>query len=112
MRSALVWLCGVTQKPILKLTNKDYNDHGLSELLALYGSAYNANIKIFNDANLINSPYYYLQQNDVIYVQPNNVKAGNSGIGSSTTIWFSFISIATYFTAQFLLASTIFVISA
>ena len=48
-----------------------------------------------NDANLINSPYYYLQQNDVIYVQPNNVKAGNSGIGSSTTIWFSFISIAT-----------------
>lgn len=49
VRSALVWLCGVTHKPILKLTNKDYNDHGLSELLALYGSAYNANIKIFND---------------------------------------------------------------
>ena len=48
-RSALVWLCGITQKPILKLTNKDYNEHGLSELLALYGSAYNANIKIFND---------------------------------------------------------------
>lgn len=49
VRSALVWLCGITNKPILKLTNKDYNDHGLSELLALYGSAYNANIKIFND---------------------------------------------------------------
>lgn len=49
VRSALVWLCGITHKPILKLTNKDYNDHGLSELLALYGSAYNANIKIFND---------------------------------------------------------------
>ena len=32
-----------------KLTNKDYNENGLSELLALYGSAYNANIKIFND---------------------------------------------------------------
>lgn len=48
-RSAVVWLCGITQKPILKLTNKDYNEHGLSELLALYGSAYNANIKIFND---------------------------------------------------------------
>jgi hypothetical protein len=49
VRSALVWLCQLTKKPILKLTNKDYNDHGLSELLALYGSAYNANIKIFND---------------------------------------------------------------
>lgn len=49
VRSAVVWLCGVTKKPILKLTNKDYNENGLSELLALYGSAYNANIKIFND---------------------------------------------------------------
>ena len=49
VRSALVWLCQETGKPILKLTNKDYNEHGLTELLALYGSAYNANIKIFND---------------------------------------------------------------
>lgn len=48
-RAALVWLCQVTGKPILKLTNKDYNENGLSELLALYGSAYDANIKIFND---------------------------------------------------------------
>ena len=48
-RAALVWLCGVTHKPILKLTNKDYNENGLSELLALYGSAYQCNIKIFND---------------------------------------------------------------
>ncbi len=48
-RAALVWLCQITGKPILKLTNKDYNENGLSELLALYGSAYNANIKIFND---------------------------------------------------------------
>ncbi|MBR1688027.1 MAG: glucosamine-6-phosphate deaminase [Prevotella sp.] len=49
VRSAVVWLCQQTGKPILKLTNKDYNDNGLSELLARYGSAYNANIKIFND---------------------------------------------------------------
>ena len=49
VRSALVWLCETTGKPLLKLTNKDYNANGLSELLALYGSAYNANIKIFND---------------------------------------------------------------
>ena len=49
VRSALIWLCQKTGKPVLKLTNKDYNENGLSELLALYGSAYNANIKIFND---------------------------------------------------------------
>ncbi len=49
IRSAIVWLCLRINKPILKLTNKDYNENGLSELLALYGSAYNVNIKIFND---------------------------------------------------------------
>ncbi len=48
-----------------------------------------------NDANIFNSPYYYLQQNDIIYVEPNSVKAKNSAIGSSTTIWFSFIGIVT-----------------
>ena len=48
-RRAIVWLCKKTGKPILKLTDKDYNDWGLGELLALYGSAYNVNIKIFND---------------------------------------------------------------
>lgn len=49
IRSAIVWLCELTGKPILKLTNRDYNEHGLSELLALYGSAYDVNIRIFND---------------------------------------------------------------
>ncbi len=48
-----------------------------------------------NDANVFNSPYYYLQQNDIVYVEPNGVKAKNSGIGSSTTLWFSFVSIVT-----------------
>ena len=49
IRRAIVWLCQLTGKPILKLTNKDYSEHGLGELLAIYGSAYNVNIKIFND---------------------------------------------------------------
>lgn len=49
IRRAIVWLCEQTGKPVLKLTNEDYNDNGLSELVALYGSAYNVNIKIFND---------------------------------------------------------------
>lgn len=46
-----------------------------------------------NDANLINSPYYYLQQNDVVYVTPNKTKAKNSDIGSSTSYWVSSMSI-------------------
>ena len=46
-----------------------------------------------NDANVINSPYYYLQQNDVLYVEPNHAKAKNSDIGNSTTLWFSATSI-------------------
>ena len=48
-----------------------------------------------NDANVINSPFYYLQQNDIIYVEPNKVKAQNSAIGSSTTLIMSGLSILT-----------------
>ncbi len=48
-RRAVVWLCEVTGLPILKLTNKDYTDNGLGELVTKYGSAYNANIQVFND---------------------------------------------------------------
>ena len=46
-----------------------------------------------NDANIIASPYYQLQQNDVVYVTPNKTKAKNSGIGSETSLWFTSVSI-------------------
>ncbi len=45
---AIVWLCEITKKSILKLTDKDYNDNGMSSLLAQEGSAYDLNIKMFN----------------------------------------------------------------
>jgi glucosamine-6-phosphate deaminase len=48
IRRAVVWLCGKMGKPILKLTDRDYNDNGMSDLLANYGPAYNLNIKVFN----------------------------------------------------------------
>lgn len=49
IRRAIVWLCQKLDKPILKLTNKDYQDNGLEELLTLHGSAYNVNIMVFNN---------------------------------------------------------------
>ncbi|WP_335966427.1 glucosamine-6-phosphate deaminase [Galbibacter sp. PAP.153] len=45
---AVTWLSEELQKPILKLTDKDYNEHGMAGLLTIEGSAYNLNIKIFN----------------------------------------------------------------
>jgi glucosamine-6-phosphate deaminase len=49
VRKAVLWLCGQTKKPVLKLTGKDYNDNGLSDLLAIVGAQYKINIKVFND---------------------------------------------------------------
>lgn len=46
-----------------------------------------------NDANLIYSPYYYLQQNDILYVEPNKAKARNSDVSSMTSMWFSATSL-------------------
>ena len=45
---AVVWLSELLSKPILLLTDKDYNDNGMSGLLVEEGTAYNLNIKMFN----------------------------------------------------------------
>ena len=46
-----------------------------------------------NDADIISSPYYYLQQNDIVYVEPNKVKARNSSVGQTTSLWITGTSI-------------------
>lgn len=46
-----------------------------------------------NKAEMVMSPYYQLQQNDIIYVTPNKTKAKNSDIGSNTGLWLSGTSI-------------------
>ncbi len=43
------------------------------------------------DKNLINSPYFYLQQNDVLYIQPNNPKSRSSALGSAETLSVSLV---------------------
>lgn len=45
---AVVWLSELLGKPILKLTDSDYNNNGMSGLLTEEGTAYNLNIKMFN----------------------------------------------------------------
>ena len=45
---AVYWLCEKTNKSILKLTEEDYNQNGMSELLILEGNYYDLNIKMFN----------------------------------------------------------------
>ncbi len=59
------------------------NDKGKKEIFTLN----------LNDANIIKSPCYYLQQNDIVYVEPNKVKARNSSIGASTNLWFTGTSV-------------------
>ena len=56
-----------------------------------------------NDANIVSSPYFYLQQNDVIYVEQKKIQARNAFISANTSIWFSLagslMSIATFILA-------------
>ena len=47
-RKAIIWLCQETKQSILKLTDRDYNNNGMSDLLAIEGSAYDLNINMFN----------------------------------------------------------------
>ena len=49
IRKAVVWLCGAVNKPILKLTHKDYIENSLGELLEKCGSYDKINISVFND---------------------------------------------------------------
>ena len=49
IRKAVVWLCQQVKKPVLKLTNHDYMEHGMGDIITEHGSAYQVNIKVFND---------------------------------------------------------------
>lgn len=48
IKKAVAHLALSLGKSILMLTNEDYNENGLSELLARYGQAYDINIEVFN----------------------------------------------------------------
>lgn len=48
-RCAVVWLCQKVNKAILKLTDEDYNENGLGELVTEHGPSYSINIRVFNE---------------------------------------------------------------
>ena len=48
IKKAVIWLSGTVGKPILKLTEEDYNNHGMAQLAVEQGPVYNINIDIFN----------------------------------------------------------------
>ncbi len=48
VKRAVLWLASLVKKPILKLTDEDYNEHGLQELLSARGAAYALNIEVFH----------------------------------------------------------------
>ena len=58
-----------------------------------------------NDAEIFNSPYFYLQQNDIVYVEPKKVQARNSFFASSTSMWLSLFGMLTS-VSTFILALT------
>jgi polysaccharide export outer membrane protein len=45
------------------------------------------------DARVLESPYYYLQQRDIVYVEPNEVMAQNSLLGRTRQLWIRGIQI-------------------
>ena len=47
IRQAVIWLAGQVEKPVLKLTDEDYNEHSLQDLLAEHGPAYDINLTVF-----------------------------------------------------------------
>ncbi|MGB8703599.1 MAG: glucosamine-6-phosphate deaminase, partial [Gillisia sp.] len=48
IKKAVIWLSSEVKKPILKLTDEDYNNHGMAQLITEKGSAYDINIDVFN----------------------------------------------------------------
>lgn len=58
-----------------------------------------------SQANIVNSPYYYLQQNDVVYVESKKAEARNAFFSSSTSIFFTLTSMLMS-VATFVLAIT------
>lgn len=76
---------------------KDMTIYGLRENVKVIREDSNGKTSVYEldltNADVVNSPCYYIQQNDVVYVTPNKAKAKGSDVGSTTSLWFSATSI-------------------
>lgn len=63
-------------------------------------------VDLTSASGLVSSPVYYLQQNDVVYVEPNAVRARQSTVNGnnvrSTSFWISIASLASTIALYFL----------
>ena len=48
-RRAVIWLSRQAKKPVLKLLDEDYGEHGMADLLTEHGPSYQLNIRVFNE---------------------------------------------------------------
>lgn len=76
---------------------RDMTIYGMRENVKIIREDVNGRTSVhelnLTDASVVSSPYYHLQQNDVVYVTPNKAKAKGSDVGSTTSLWFSATSI-------------------
>jgi glucosamine-6-phosphate deaminase len=72
-KRAVIWLAKTVEKPILKLTTEDYNEHGLQDLLAARGEAYGLNIEVFRS----------LQRTITGWPGGKSANAGKSDLGAT-----------------------------
>ena len=76
---------------------RDMTIHGMRENVKIIREDVNGRTSVhelnLTDASIVTSPYYHLQQNDVVYVTPIKAKAKGSDVGSTTSLWFSATSI-------------------
>ncbi|MBR3612563.1 MAG: polysaccharide biosynthesis/export family protein [Bacteroidaceae bacterium] len=76
---------------------RDMTIYGMRENVKIIREDVNGRTSVhelnLTDASIVASPYYHLQQNDVVYVTPNKAKAKGSDVGSTTSLWFSATSI-------------------
>ncbi|MCL1938753.1 MAG: polysaccharide biosynthesis/export family protein [Candidatus Azobacteroides sp.] len=76
----------------------DMTIYGKRDDVRLIREMPNGEVKIvsmdISKAQIVSSPYFYLHQNDQLYVVPNSAKAKSADIGSQTSLWFSIASVA------------------
>jgi polysaccharide export outer membrane protein len=76
----------------------DLTIYGKRDRVAVIREANGKRIVLFHDlrsSDIFESPCYYLQQNDIVYVEPNKARAGQSEINqnNSVSVWLSAVSI-------------------